>query len=134
MKARLDKAIELFYQQKVQLFICSGGQKPGKPHEAEVMRNYLINQHVPEKAILMDKTGVNTRATAINTTHILKKLPYHSVVIVTHDYPLCVQGLAFRQQGIIVDTAHAMWDWDLRDLYSIGREFSAYYYYWLVGE
>ncbi|PCC66996.1 YdcF family protein [Nannocystis exedens] len=44
--------------------IVSGGQDPGSPYEADVMRDYLVARGVPAERIAVDRGGVNTHATA----------------------------------------------------------------------
>lgn len=127
LKARLDKGIELFNQQKVDRLFVSGGLGKEGHYEGTKMAEYLILNNIPDTTIIIDNSGNNTRATAENFKRTFPHVS--SVVVVTQYHHVLRAKLAFRQIGINeVGSAHANY-WEMRDFYSCFREFFAYYAY-----
>lgn len=129
LKARLDKAAELFRQGKAKLVFVSGGTGAEGYDEAAVMSAYLIAQHIPASAIVMDNKGVNTISTARNASIFMQKHKLASALAVTQYFHVSRTKLALREMGIAeVGSAHAQY-FELRDIYSLFRELPAYVYY-----
>ncbi len=57
---RLDAAIALWRQGKVQLVLVSGDQTKPFHHETRAMRRYLLEHGVPESAVQGDEAGLST--------------------------------------------------------------------------
>ncbi len=57
---RLDAAISLFKQGKVQAVLVSGDQTKPFHHETRAMRRYLLERGVPEAAVQGDEAGLST--------------------------------------------------------------------------
>jgi len=129
LKARLDKAVELFDGQQTQNFIVSGGTGKEGQDEAKVMAKYLVDQSIPEANIFIDSQGITTEATAKNAAQIMSENDWHSVIIVSQYFHIARTKLAFQKEGV----AEIYWAsanyFEARDLYSIFREFFAYYAY-----
>ncbi len=107
LAARLDRALELHRQGMCARIIVSGGFGVEGFDEAVIMRNYLVGRGVSEEVVIVDSSGLTTRATA---------------------------RLALQQAGIEkVGHASARYvEW--RDVYSILREVPATAIYWLAGK
>jgi vancomycin permeability regulator SanA len=132
LKARLEKAIELYEKNLVGKIIVSGGFGAEGFEEADVMRDYLVSRNIPESRIILDKDGYNTHKTAVNTKQIMQSQNMRSVIIVSQYFHITRSRLAFQKAGIEnIYTAHANY-FELRDMYSILREFTGFYSY-LVG-
>ncbi|WP_411831457.1 YdcF family protein [Paenibacillus dokdonensis] len=88
LKERLDEALELYQEKKFSNIIVSGGlDKPGNKYtEAEGMRNYLVDQGVPEAAIILENKARSTYENLLFSQEIMKERGYSSAVIVTHQY------------------------------------------------
>jgi vancomycin permeability regulator SanA len=122
LKARLDKAIQLFQQGYSPVIIISGGIEPNGFDEAAVMKAYLIQKGVPEDHIYSDNQGVDTYNSARNTTTLMQKNGWNSIMVVSQYFHITRAKLAFAQFGIpTIYSAHADY-FELRDLYSLGRE------------
>lgn len=93
------------------------------------MKDYLISNGVIEGDIIVDNEGNNTHLTAIN---FKEKLPnVKSVTVVSQYFHISRAKLSFRQFEIQnVYGAHAN-HYELRDIYSLFREFFGYYTYLL---
>lgn len=133
LKKRLDKAIELYRKGFFKSLIVSGGIGKEGFAEAGIMRDYLIRNQVPLKAICVDNKGKNTYCTAFNSKKIMEDQGLKSALIITQYYHITRTRLAFSQVGIKkIYSAHAE-IFELRDFYSLVREFFGYYRYLLLG-
>lgn len=128
---RLNKAVELYNKNYFKYIIVSGGIGKEGYDEAEVMKNYLVEQGVYEDKIFVDNEGYNSFMTAQNTKVIMNEMNFEKVTIITQFYHISRTKLAFKKVGIKdVYSAHADY-FELRDVYSLTREFFAFYKYLL---
>lgn len=131
LQARLNKAVELYEDGYFNFIIVSGGIGKEGFDEAKVMGSYLIDKGIPEDKIIEDNNGYNSYMTAKNTKNIMDELDFNSVMVITQYYHVSRTKLAFKKLGIKnVYSAHAE-IFEYRDIYSIIREFPAYYKYLL---
>ena len=129
LKARLDKAADLYEKGYFKRIIVSGGVGIEGFDEAKVMKDYLINQGIPESKILIDSNGYNTFMTAENTKLIKEELEIESVTVISQYHHITRTKMAFKKVGFEkVYSAHAEII-ELRDVYSLVREFAAFYKY-----
>lgn len=127
LKSRLDKAYELYADTLVDEIYVSGGKGKEGHDEAEVMAAYLIERGVPKHSIKLDHQGINTRSTAVNFKSDYPEMT--SVVVVTQFFHVSRTKLAFKQVGIQeVKGVHSDF-FEIRDLYSLFREFLGFYKY-----
>jgi vancomycin permeability regulator SanA len=131
LKARLEKAVELYQKNLVGKIIVSGGFGAEGFEEADVMRSFLVGKNIPESDIILDRDGYNTHKTAVNTRAIMQANGFRSATIVSQYFHITRTRLAFQKAGIEnITAAHADY-FELRDVYSILREFTGFYTYWL---
>jgi vancomycin permeability regulator SanA len=127
--ARLDKSVELYNGGYFTFIIVSGGIGKEGFDEARVMKSYLVDKGIPEDKIIEDNNGYNSYMTAQNTSKIIDDLELDSVMVITQYFHVSRTKLAFRKMDIKeVYAAHAK-IFEFRDIYSIIREFPAYYKY-----
>jgi len=130
LKARLDAALELFQQGKTNNIIVSGGHGKEGFYEADKMKEYLVEQGVPDSLIIVDNKGDNTLKTAINTQAICKAKGYKSVTVVSQWFHITRTKQMLKGSGLLVDSAAPdYFEW--RDFYAVTREFVAFYAYLL---
>ncbi|REK77879.1 YdcF family protein [Paenibacillus paeoniae] len=129
LKARLDRTIELYNQGYFTFILVSGGLGKEGFDEARVMKFYLADQGIPEDVIIEDNNGYNSYMTAQNTSTIMDALKADSAMIITQYFHISRTKLAFSKMDMKeVYSSHAkIFEW--RDIYSILREFPAYYKY-----
>lgn len=72
LEARLNKSIELYNNKRVQYIIVSGGFGKEGFWEGKKMKDYLIENSIPENKIVVDDYGNNTEATVVNSLKIMK--------------------------------------------------------------
>lgn len=129
LQARLDKSAELYEGGYFQYIIVSGGIGKEGFDEAKVMKRYLVNRGVPAEIIIEDSNGYNSYMTAENSRIIMKDLNLESVMVITQYFHITRTKLSFKKLGFEnVYSAHAD-VFEYRDVYSIIREFPAYYKY-----
>lgn len=126
LAARLDRAARLYADGLFPRVIVSGGTGREGFDEAEVMKGYLVTQGVPASAILVDRDGVNTEATARNSAALMQANQLQTALVVTQYFHVPRTRLALQRAGVTVNhSAHAhIFEW--RDLYSIPREVIGY--------
>ncbi|QHI74034.1 YdcF family protein [Aminipila terrae] len=132
LQGRLDKALNLYKKGYFNYIIVSGGIGKEGYSEAVVMKEYLIEKGVPSNSILIDEVGNDSYMTAKNTKNIMNQMNFHSVTVISQFYHITRTKLAFRKVGLNdVYTAHST-SYDVRDIYSLLREFPAYYKYLIM--
>ncbi|WP_328701137.1 SanA/YdcF family protein [Aquibacillus kalidii] len=129
LQSRLDKAVELYEKGKFPSIIVSGGVGKEGFDEAIVMKEYLVKKEVPEDDIIVDSNGYNTYMTAQNTKEIMDNNNYESVMVITQYFHISRTKLALKSVGINTISSASADIVQFRDLYSIFREFPAYYKY-----
>lgn len=129
LKARLERAAELFRDGTVQKIIVSGGLGKEGHDEATVMKRYLETQGIPAVAVIADSYGNNTHLTALNA-HRWVQLD-KPVIVVSQLYHLSRSEMAFRKEGFVNVGAAYPHYFEWRDVYASLRELPAWVSYWL---
>jgi uncharacterized SAM-binding protein YcdF (DUF218 family) len=104
---RVRTAYRLYREGYAPLLIFSGGPADGTMHETEAMRRLAISLGVPDSAIVLDRDGVSTSATAVNSRIIFESLGVRRAIAVSNFYHLPRIKLAFQRQGIDIYTVPA---------------------------
>ncbi|PKL76240.1 MAG: YdcF family protein [Candidatus Melainabacteria bacterium HGW-Melainabacteria-1] len=131
LKARLDRALDLYRDGDVDSMIVSGGVDDAGHDEASLMGRYLLRNGVPQEAIMVDSLGDDSYMTATNVRRILQNHQTRRVlVVVTSWHHVMRAKLALNKCGFKVVYGaygrHLEW----RDIwYSIPKEFAAFYWY-----
>ncbi len=102
-KQRCDKAIEVYHKYQPKYLITSGKysyklKKAPPKTESQLMKEYLIDQGVPQKQILKEEHSKDTFGNAYFTKHYvvdIKKLT--NIAIVTSDYHIPKSAFLFRK-------------------------------------
>lgn len=131
LKARLEKAVQLYKSKVVSAIIVSGGVGKEGFDEAAVMKAYLIQRGVSQTVIYADGQGNNTLQTCRNARRIMTLNGWHSANIVSQFFHITRAKLACYRAGINVVGAAAPKYFELRDIYSLIREIVALPVYWI---
>jgi len=132
LRARLDRAAELYREGYFPKIIVSGGTGGAGFPEGTAMRTYLMKIGVPEGAIIVDNLGHDTYASAVNTKKILQEQGLRSVLVVSQYYHMSRCRLALSKVGVEkVYSAHAHY-FEERDVFSTLRELPAYLKYLML--
>jgi uncharacterized SAM-binding protein YcdF (DUF218 family) len=131
LQAHLDEAARLYRSRLAPYIFVSGGVGKEGFSEARVMRDALIAQAIPDRAILMDEAGNTTYLTAQHAAALMRQRQWHSTVVVSQYFHLPRARLALHRFGIAqVYSSHPNFV-ELRDFYSIAREVFAYATYFI---
>jgi vancomycin permeability regulator SanA len=129
LRERLDRAVQLYRDQKVANIIVSGADHVEGHNEADGMAAYLKSHGVPAKAIIEDHGGTNTDGTARGTAKIMRDHHFKSVMIVTHYYHITRTKMALKREGVTgISQVHAG-TVTKADAFNIAREVVDIYYH-----
>jgi vancomycin permeability regulator SanA len=130
LKARLDRAVELFRQQLFPKIVVSGAIEKSGIDETLGMRQYLMKQGVPAEAIFLDPRGFDTMATAEDMFALMNQHGWKRITVISQYFHLPRCQLAFQKAGIkhVFTSYPRYFSW--HDLWAITRELIAYPVYW----
>ena len=124
---RLACGLALYRSGRVGRLLVSGGLGKEGYYEGTKMRDYLRAHGVPDTAIIVDNAGNTTQQTVRNTAQLQPVLHFRSVLVVSQFYHLSRTKMLFRQAGFTEVSGVSPVYFELRDGYSLLREFVAYY-------
>jgi len=126
LRARIEKAVELYHQGLAPRLLFSGGVGVNPPSEARVMRDLAVRLGVPAEACLLEEQSHSTEQNARFSADVLRSLGAKRVVVVSDPYHLLRARQYFRLQGFEVATSPAMFS--ERNMSTVDR------IYWTVRE
>ncbi len=127
LKARLDKSIDLFTQNRVKTIIVSGGLGKEGFWEGNKMKEYLIQNKIPANKIVVDNSGNDTEQTVKNYIKIMDSLNFESAITVSQYFHQTRTKFLFRKEGCKNIESSSPVYFEMRDFYSVFREFVAFY-------
>jgi vancomycin permeability regulator SanA len=127
LKQRVDYGIVLYKKRRVNRLIVSGGLGREGHYEGDKMGEYLVRNGVPVNDIVIDNRGNNTRATADNILKLKDSLQIKSVIVVSQYFHITRTKKLFRKRGFENVSGASPRYFEFRDLFSVVREFPAYY-------
>ncbi len=127
LKARLDKSIVLYSQERVKYIIVSGGLGKEGFWEGDEMKKYLVKHQIPTQKIIVDNYGNDTELTVKNSIKIIDSLKLKSAISVSQYFHQTRTKKLFIKNGFenISSSSPLYFEW--RDFYSLFREFVAFY-------
>ena len=136
LRQRVLEGVALFKEHRAKCLLLTGRAPRGKtnPYKNEplAMLKLALARGVPEKALIVDYHGNNTRYSAYNTAALVKAEHWHKLIAVSSDYHLPRTSLAFRQLGLHVWTVAARRGiWRETNPWAVVRELVGYPVYWL---
>lgn len=130
LRMRLDEGLSYWQQHRDRKIIVSGGQgKDEDVPEAVAMRDYLLEQGIPQEVILLERRSTSTYENLLFSQQIIKQDGYTAehagAVIVTsnyHMYRACWIGKQLGYHPVYARTSEVPW----KDLpYNMLREYPA---------
>jgi uncharacterized SAM-binding protein YcdF (DUF218 family) len=94
---RTSTAIDLYNKHLAPKLIFSGGPGDGPISEPQAMRRMALSMGVPDSAILLDESGLNTDMTVTNTALIFQQQHLQKVLAVSHFYHLPRVKMAYTR-------------------------------------
>jgi vancomycin permeability regulator SanA len=128
LEKRLECGLGLYRQGRTKRILVSGGLGKEGFYEGDKMRDYLIEKGVPDSVIIVDNFGVNTNATVENTRMLKDSLEFNSIIVVSQYYHLTRTKMLFRKAGMKDVGSCSPRYFEIRDFYSLLREFVAFYF------
>lgn len=101
LRDRTMSAVELHNNNYVSCIVLSGGESTFGAHEVAVMQQIVLDNSVPNDALLLDHDGYNTRATIANLD------PSFSYIIVSNDFHLARINLFAKRFDLKDYSLHA---------------------------
>lgn len=127
LEKRLTCGLQLYKNGRVKIILVSGGLGKEGFYEGTRMRDYLIQNDVPSDKIIVDNKGNNTIATVDNTLKLTYSLHFKSLIVVSQYFHVTRTKMLFRKRGFDEVSSASPHYFEFRDLYSLTREFFAYY-------
>lgn len=113
------------------ILVVSGGPGDGAVHETDAMRRVAVSRGVPADRILVDRDGVDTRATARNVAALLRARGARTALVVSHAYHLPRVKSTFDREGFRTFTVPAEESRVLAAMpWFVAREAAAWWVYW----
>ncbi|REG30867.1 uncharacterized SAM-binding protein YcdF (DUF218 family) [Archangium gephyra] len=107
LRARIEKAVELYHQGLAPRLLFSGGVGVNPPAEARVMRDLAVRLGVPPEACLLEEQSHSTEQNARFSSELLRSLGARRVLVVSDPYHLLRARQYFRLHGFEVATSPA---------------------------
>jgi vancomycin permeability regulator SanA len=127
LQKRLECGLNLYKTGRVKKIIVSGGLGKEGFYEGDKMKEYLARHNVPDSVIIVDNRGDNTLSTVKNTLSLRGQLHFNSIIVVSQFYHVTRTKMLFKKQGFKNVSSVSPHYFELRDAYSMLREFMAYY-------
>ncbi len=85
LKDRLDAALELYFNNKIDVIVLSGERLNPNFNEVDVMENYILSHGVPIEHTYLDTGGLDTYSTVYRIKHIFQ---FDDVVYISQNFHL----------------------------------------------
>lgn len=132
LEERVRTGCELYRSGLASHLVFSGGPGVGQVHETEAMRNRALELGVPTAAITLDREGLDTESTTINTLRLADRNGWKRILAVSQFYHLPRIKLAFHRRGSEVYTVPSVRIYQFRYMpYFMLREVAAWWVYYL---
>ncbi len=102
LRARLDHAAELYFDDRVDLVVVTGGNQEGDvTTEAKAGYDYLrVSAGIPDEALLLEVDGRSTYESLRATARFLERRNVNSVILVTDPYHARRSQLIAEEVGL----------------------------------
>ena len=100
LRARTERAIELYQQGYAPYLLLSGGLGRYPPEEAEVMRRLAVEAGIPQEALILDQEAHSTWESMEKAQEILEQQGWQTAIIVSDPFHIQRALLMAREVGI----------------------------------
>lgn len=102
LEKRLETGIELYQKHRIKKILVSGGLGKEGFYEGSKMKEFLINNGVPDSLILVDNDGNNTRLTVENTLKFQKEYKFKSIIVVSQYFHVTRTKKLLENRGLLM--------------------------------
>jgi vancomycin permeability regulator SanA len=127
LRQRVNCGLQLYKSGRVNTLIVSGGLGKEGFYEGDKMKEYLVANGIPAGRVVVDNLGNNTRATANNVLKLKDSLGLKSIIVVSQYFHISRTKKLLRSRGFTDVSGVSPRYFEFRDVYSVMREFPAYY-------
>jgi vancomycin permeability regulator SanA len=127
LEKRLECGLTLYKNARVKKILVSGGLGKEGFYEGSKMKDYLVNNGVPDSSVIVDNKGNSTIATVENTLKLKDSLNFKSLIVVSQYFHLTRTKMLFKRRHFNEVSSVSPKYFEIRDIYSLTREFFAYY-------
>ena len=121
---RLKRAIEILKEKNIDNIIISGGiGVKGTFNEAEYMKEFLLNNDIDERKILIENKSTTTEENIINSLEILKSknlIENKSIVLVSNQVHLRRIGMELKKLLDDINT-NIIYEYPINDSFSFNK-------------
>lgn len=136
LQGRVDRALLLYRQGRIQRIMVSGGKGEGEDGghvwEGAAMKRYLLAKNVPADRIIEDNNGENTYWTGKDFIKVNDSLHFSSAVVVSSWYHITRSKYIIRRLGYKNVAGACSQDFFWNDVIGLPRDMLAIYKYMLV--
>lgn len=101
LRARLDEVIKAYGEGLAPVIVVTGGGQPGDAFtEAEASRDYLVEQGVPESAILLENEGRNSWESMQGAADLLEAEGLQRVLLISDGFHLFRLKMMAQELGL----------------------------------
>jgi uncharacterized SAM-binding protein YcdF (DUF218 family) len=86
LRARTERAVELYHDGFASHLILSGGLGRFPPEEAEVMRRLAVEAGIPSEALVLEKEAHSTWESMVYSREIMQERGWHTALIVSDPF------------------------------------------------
>lgn len=97
LKDRLDTALDLYYNGKIDLIVLSGERLNENFNEIDVMEKYILNEGVPIEDTYLDTGGLDTYSTVYRIKNIFE---FDHVIYITQNFHLTRATFLGKLMGV----------------------------------
>jgi vancomycin permeability regulator SanA len=108
LRARTERAIELYEEGYAPYLLLSGGLGRYPPEEAEVMRRLVTAAGIPEEALLLDKEAHSTWESIEKARQIMEQEAWKSLIVVSDPFHMERSLLMASDAGLVAYAAPAL--------------------------
>jgi uncharacterized SAM-binding protein YcdF (DUF218 family) len=128
---RVRTGAALWREGRAPVLFLSGGPGDGAVHETEAMRRLAREAGVPDDAIVLDRSGVNSRATVVAAAAWIRARGCRRLLAVSHAYHLPRVRMEFDRAGVDAFTVPAEESRILGKMpWFVAREVAAWWVAW----
>lgn len=133
LRARTERAIELYRDGYASHLILSGGLGRHPPEEAEVMRRLAVEAGIPEEVLVLDEEARSTRESLVRGREIMQQGGWDTAIIVSDPFHIKRSLLIAEDIGITAYGSPALdnptYTVPARRFYYTSREVVALWWY-----